>query len=265
MNGVVEGLDVLNIATREQGIIRYDLPGVLSALLIPGKRKTFWGSMGDALLIDRALGIVAVADGPERNPVAAANFLTRFASQATDLKNLHTHHNDLKSIYAALVDLTNRLVRETGYHDGTTFSAIMTGDGGDLVLLHTGDSLVFLLPEETDRVVQLSRTNHCLVGRSSCLFQTDLVTLRPGDLLLLATDGLTDLARWSGVATEIFVAGFVKDRRTEHVVDGIFESIQQKEIVDLDDICIVAILPEELRCCSPQPADTRVILGSDRN
>jgi hypothetical protein len=229
-----------------KGWIQYDVPGVLSVLLIPGAGKAAWEGIGDAVLIDGQRGIFAVADGPERNPGAASAFLKRFRTGMSRLIDPLETNRLMDGIFDDLVAATNLLIRETAYHDGTTFSAVVCGHDRRFAILHAGDSLIFRLRPGEGTALQLSRTNHCLVGRAPGLFQAETALFREDDLLLVASDGLASLARFSGQGTAAFLEGLMKTCTSpREMVEKLCESVRRMT-GGLDDIGIVMVRPEAL-------------------
>ncbi len=77
-----------------------------------------------------------------------------------------------------LVSATNLLVRETSYHDGTTFSAVVLGQDNRYAVLHAGDSMIFLLRRRRRRSYRSAGPNHCMVGRAAGLFQAEEASFR---------------------------------------------------------------------------------------
>ncbi|NPU85250.1 MAG: SpoIIE family protein phosphatase [Syntrophaceae bacterium] len=228
------------------GPVKYDVPGILSVLLIPGSDKADWEGIGDAVLVDGQRRIVAVADGPARNPEASSAFLKRFRAGMADLMKPGKAWSFLDSGFTDLVSATNLLVRETTYHDGTTFSAVVLGEGNRYAVLHAGDSLIFLLTPSTGEVAQISRTNHCLVGRTASLFQAEEASFREEDLFLIASDGLASLARSSGRTTAAFIGGLMRECGTPvDMMESICESARRIDR-GLDDIGVVVVKPERL-------------------
>ncbi|PKN35871.1 MAG: hypothetical protein CVU61_01680 [Deltaproteobacteria bacterium HGW-Deltaproteobacteria-19] len=228
------------------GLVRYDVPGMLSVLLIPGTGKADWEGIGDAVLIDGQRRIVAVADGPERNPEASSGFLRRFLVGMTDLMEPGKAWSFMDGGFEDLVSATNLLVRETSYHDGTTFSAVVLGQDNRYAVLHAGDSMIFLLRPSTAEVVQISRTNHCMVGRAAGLFQAEEASFREDDLFLVTSDGLTSLARSCGQGPVAFIDGLMRECGTPmDMLESICESARRIDR-GLDDIGIVVVKPERL-------------------
>ncbi len=242
----------------EQSTRSYDIPGALAAILVSGKNNR--GSCtGDAVLIDLSSGVLAVADGPERNPSASSAFLSRFAKA---LEGSFTKENsDMDERFPRLVQIAHRLMEEATYHECTTFSAVVIGDDKRAAMLHTGDSLIFLIRDGW--LIQLSRTNHFMVGRSARLFQSELVPLRDGDLLFLATDGINEMARFKGMHTEFFLSQMICGSTPAGIAQTIAENAQGI-ICEHDDIAVLAAHPERITTGGRLEANARIILKDER-
>ncbi|MCX5851111.1 MAG: SpoIIE family protein phosphatase [Deltaproteobacteria bacterium] len=238
----------------------FDVPDAVSALLVPGRKKSAFSMPGDALLIDPARGILAVADGSERNPAASSAFLTRFALLAEDLNFLNDDAPLSSPDFERIVGEANDLVRDTTYNENTTFSAFIGNHEGGAIL-HTGDSLIFLL-HRRNGITQLSRSHHLMVGRAPRLSQAEMISVRKGDLVLLATDGLTDLARCHGLLLEPFLRAHVRSRNPQGIAGDLKTCIGSIDVA-MDDIGCIAADPSRLRDASRADGE-KVILGWGR-
>ncbi len=247
-------------------ILRLELPDILSAALVPGRKRPLHGSppdvrSSDALLVSLAVPVVAVADGPERNPVASSSFLSKFDDALAD-SGIRFGDRPAAESFAAVVETVTALIRTIDYHDSTTFSALIPVTDGRTpaaIVLHTGDSLIFRLERETGSVSQISRTSHVLVGRAPALFQTEIVALDPDDLVVLASDGITDLGRSRGIgpAALLSVPGPVGG--PSDVVERIVDSAAGAR-VRLDDITIVCAVVGALSIPADHHTSRRIIL-----
>ena len=228
----------------------FEISRVISASLIPGRRRPqkHQISVGDAILIDLDEGILAVADSPDKNPSASSAFLARFGVSVSDSGILKSKDIPFGEAIEKIVELTNELLMATPYHDSTTFSAFIMGDGRDeekAAILHTGDSLIFKITKdknETCKVTQLSRTNHFLVGRAPRLFQTEVLPFYPEDMILLVTDGIWDIARSFGLDTEKFLSDNIEDLNPHHILRDI-EKLVDTVKISTDDIGIICAHP----------------------
>ncbi len=247
-------------------ILRLDFPEILSAALVPGKKRPLHGNPGDvhssdALLISRGVPVVAVADGPERNPIASSSFLAKF-DDALAASGIRFADRPATESFAAVVDTVNALIRTIDYHNSTTFSALIPVADGRTpagIILHTGDSLIFRIARQTGEVSQISRTSHVLVGRAPALFQTEIVSLDHDDLVVLASDGITDLARTHGVGPGALLSFPGPAGSPLSVVERILDSAAGAR-VRLDDITVVCAAVGALSIRAGDPDNRRIIL-----
>jgi serine/threonine protein phosphatase PrpC len=236
----------------------FDVPDAVSALLVPGRKKSAFSLSGDSILIDLPRGVLAVADGSERNPSASSAFLRRFALLADDPDFLNDNSPLTSRDFEKIAGKANDLVRDTTYHENTTFSAFIGNHEGGAIL-HTGDSLIFLLHRRNGTIIQLSRSHHLMVGRAPRLSQAEMISVGKGDLMLLATDGLTDLARCHGLLLEPFLRTHVRSRDPQGIVGDLQTCIGSIDVT-MDDIGCIAADPSRLRDASRTDGE-RVILG----
>jgi serine/threonine protein phosphatase PrpC len=164
---------------------------------------------------------------------------------------------DHEKDFERIVLLTEELIREIPYHESTTFSCLAILDGSTAGILHTGDSLVLIVDESGD-TEQLSRTNHFIVGRCPRLYQAGLVSLARARLVVLATDGLTELARSYGMSVQDFFRRHV-DTMTHASVIQSFIDISVNITRRLDDLGAAVALPSSMPF-HPAGQDGRVIL-----
>lgn len=237
----------------------FEYQDLLFAAILPGNKGSTHSAPGDAVLIDLDLGILAVADGPERNPSASARFLERFHALAEASTSFDPGGHSLDEHFESIVAETNDLLLATSYHENTTFSALIIGGDNRAVLLHTGDSLVYLISGADRRVTQISRSNHFMVGRAPRLFQTEVLTVTGGDLVLLATDGLTDLARCHKLPVDRFLLHGLNGGGPRCLSDSIIARSGTVE-VDLDDLSIIVADPRSVRSGVSHPARRKKML-----
>jgi serine/threonine protein phosphatase PrpC len=247
--------------------VRFDLSDILSAALVPGRKRPLHGKggdihCGDAILIDPGRRLIAVADGPERNPAASSSFLTRFHDAVAASDPLAGQDLPIEETLDALTTLTNDLMKTVDYHDSTTFSALIATGGPaspQAIILHAGDSLIFRVDGEDGRVAQVSRTSHVLVGRSPALYQTECLSLAQTDIVILGSDGLTDLARTHALGPGELLARLIAFRSPKALVDAIVEAAAAAH-VRLDDISIVGAAAGRLAQAPSRPSEERIIL-----
>ena len=250
----------------QQEILRLDVPDVLSAVLIPGEKRPLNGSRvdvrsADAFLFSRTIPVIAVADGPERNPIASSSFLRKF-DEALVASGIRFSDGPVTDCFDAVVGLVNGLIKTIDYHDSTTFSALIPvtdKNGLCAIVLHTGDSLILRIDRTTGAVTQVSRTSHVLVGRAPALFQTEVIRLSPNDLMVLASDGITDLARTRGVVPAALLTAPDASRTCAAVVSRIVDSAAGTS-VRLDDITIACAAAGRLSLPADGHSGERLIL-----
>jgi serine/threonine protein phosphatase PrpC len=255
------------MAPTQQNISRFDLADIISAVLIPGTKRPLEGCYvdirsADALLISPVLSILAVADGPERNPIAASSFLKKLDDTLTALP-FQPSVGSIEETFSSLVRIVNDLIKTIDYHNSTTFSALMTIEQDGIprgIILHTGDSLILRIEGNNGKAVQISRTSHVLVGRAPALFQTEIIALDTDDLIVLASDGITDLARTCGLVPAAFLSRAAAGKAPMAVVDEIV-SAAGKTDVRLDDITIVCAAPGRWASLSRQEKHERVMIS----
>ncbi len=253
----------------------FEISGVVSASLIPGRRRPqkHQISVGDAILIDIEDGILAVADSPDKNPSASSAFLARFGASVSGSGILKSKDISFSEAIDKIIEMTNELLMATPYHDSTTFSAFIMGDGRDeekAAILHTGDSLIFKIKEDKNEaceVTQLSRTNHYLVGRAPRLFQTEVIPFCPEDMILLITDGIWDISKSFGLATEKFLSNNIESFSPHGILRSIEKLIDSSKLTT-DDIGIICAHPASIdhtglgleKDGRPDSANGRIIL-----
>jgi len=229
----------------------YDVHSYIASSLLPNIKMGRHTKSGDALFIDTDLGIVAVADGPERNPSASALFLERFRDSLVSLF-FEGCPISFEETSAEIERLLNRLMATTDYHNSTTFSAVFFDIvlGERAAIFHIGDSLIFKITPENSRgrlTHQISRTNHFLIGRSPRLFQIEIIPVSSEDIMLLSTDGITDLARSLGKSADSYVSDYIRGKTPREIVDEVIGHAKDSPI-SLDDIGIVCARPFPKGC-----------------
>ncbi len=151
----------------------------------------------DAILVDDERGLYAVADGvtlPAGGAEAsnlAVELLRRFYPEGRDLER------SLRRVHAGVLEERERRARERAPFIGySTLTAVALG-GNHYRLVHAGDSAALLCREGRARV--LTPEHHDEAGAlTQCVGMEGAFApygaggeLRPGDHLVLATDGVT--------------------------------------------------------------------------
>jgi protein phosphatase len=180
----------------------------------------------DALLVDDAMGLVAVADGMGGHRAGEV-------ASATALEALRAAVNSGRPLREAIED-ANRAVYDKSLTDeslqgmGTTLTAGTLAAGGTLLIGHVGDSRAYLLRDgelrrvTTDHSVveELVREGRLTVDEAAVHPQRSIITralgvdasvdvdvypveLVPGDRLLLCSDGLTGMVQPEEIAATL--------------------------------------------------------------
>lgn len=153
----------------------------------------------DAVLLDFRNLFFAVADGPARSPGSARQFLEGFA----EILARETGENG--ALPAApvgggddvqwLVGLGEEAIGEMSPGASCTFTGVWIrreAPGMTAVCIHTGDSSLWEWYPVPGSWRQRTRPNLWALGKSRRFYQAERFPLRPGGLLLLATDGFVD-------------------------------------------------------------------------
>ncbi|HEU19472.1 MAG TPA: protein phosphatase 2C family protein [Deltaproteobacteria bacterium] len=181
--------------------VRYE--DILGAVIRPGRGSVLnHKTCGDSILIDFENNFFAVADSPERNPLASKAFLRKLHSTLTPILAGREDNKTTKREDAELIDRivknTNRVIKSTDYNESTTFTGVIIvcrSGMGKALLLHTGDSLLCHYRIGKMTAEKITTTNHHFVGRVNELYQVVLFDYFTDSRLLLATDGINDLLR----------------------------------------------------------------------
>ena len=97
------------------------------------------------------------------------------------------------------------------------------------------------------------------MGRAPALFQTEIIGFAPDDLIVLASDGITDLARTRGIVPAALLSARDSAHTPGTVVSHIVDSAAETN-VRLDDITIVCAAPAPFAVPVDGPAGGRIIL-----
>jgi hypothetical protein len=220
------------------------LTGRLSACVITGTDKVRSGyGNGDSLLLDFTHRFFAVADSSERFPMASRALLQRLAR---DLFRQGAPQGP-----EGWLELVNRAYARQNYIHKTTLTCVALesrGEGRLAHVLHGGDSIALFLDRTTGKVLYRTGVDMNFAGRAERIDRTATVPLGgPNGLVVLATDGLADVARLSGVSIEALCKESTR-RYPLHAFPGIVLRFlaSKRPSPEYDDIGFMAFSPPEL-------------------
>lgn len=200
---------------------------------------------GDSILINLGKKVFAIADSPDWNTSASAEFLKAFSKllQSSLLKQ-HTVTNGQVEDFIKNVD---KIINETHHASPTTFSCLIVipfKDGLKGLIMHCGDSCIYMVNLKEKKVSLSTKTNFNFVGRTRKLSQVELIPIYSETRFLLCSDGIHALTRVNKKLEHLIMNCFEKNE-IDSVPDYLIGS---HHIVDLfhDDVSVVALNPNQL-------------------
>lgn len=217
----------------------YDLYGVSVADRIVG------GDFFDYLSVEgdhERLGVV-IGDATSKGMSAAVEAL--YVSGALRLGFQY------QSKISVLLSHVNKLLHRTFADDhfiSLFYAELTEGKNGLVLYANCGHNNPILLRAETDTPEFLEATGQILGPFPEEAFKTESIMMRPGDILLLYTDGITEATNEQGeFYGEERLARRLQEQRTrspKEITEGILKDVQtfSKMGKQLDDKTIVAIV-----------------------
>lgn len=228
--------------------------GAVSACLVAGADKAASGmGCGDCLLLSFPSRFFAVADGSERFPSAGRELLHNIAGMLA--------RGPVPADAEGWLALVNRAYAEQPYHRTAAFAgaAFCEIQGRPhAVVVHGGDCLAVIADEKTGEVLFASAVDMNFAGRSEKATGAVALPLSSGrERVVLASDGLSDVARLAGLALSGLcgaAAGFAVDS-----VPRKLSRFLKRNAGDVahDDIAVIVIAPPRL----PRDIGFPVLLG----
>ncbi|MFH1139038.1 MAG: hypothetical protein V1816_23405 [Pseudomonadota bacterium] len=227
-------------------------PGAIGAGIRPGGPSSGPSpNMGDRLLIDLENRFFAVSDGADRSPEASYYFLNQALEMAENWPELRQGGcltpEKVREIGFKLETLVNELMAGTPFNQNCTFTGVLvleTAQGPWLAVAHAGDSRLYGYLPGGD-LTEISKPNFWLVGKSTRLYQMELVPCRPGEIFLLATDGLDGLAFPEGEPAARALARLMLNYPVEDLPGLVFEKFDRRE-GPKDDLGFMFLRPDGL-------------------
>lgn len=216
------------------------------ALIVTGhdKIKSGYGN-GDCLLVDLKGDFFALSDSTERYARASRDLLERVCEEVD---------RGAPREAQAWLALVNRVFASQRYQHKATFCLVALHRqpaGASLYIIHGGDSLVAVVNMTTGQVEYRSEPNMNFAGRSKGLSEVKVLTLREDAYrLVLASDGLADVARWYGWDVPGMLRTFFV-REPVHVIPELLRAMIQSAEAgggagNYDDIGILVVDPLRL-------------------
>ena len=241
-------------------------PGIAGARLRPGTvgRRDRTG-MGDALVMDLRKGFFAVSDSSNRNPAASRDFLLKFSGALDRFRSLDSGEiftlEDFRNIRARVIRKSEEVLKAIPYTASCTFTGVLlvkTPAGTRGILWHMGDSLLVQVNVKTAEVKQLTTNNFWMAGRSKRFFQVNELEIPPEAILIIATDGISDLNRAGGSSRDELLIQQAVCHPVEEIPDRLADAIDMHGM-ETDDIALISLCPARLRFF-----ETRIVLGGTR-
>lgn len=221
--------------------------GEAGAIVRTGSDKIRSGfGNGDCLLLDFEHMFFAVSDGAERYSPASRDILERLARQVQS--------HGIPRSQGEWLERVNEVFAGQRYQHKATLSIVAVGrrkDGIVLTVIHGGDSMVLVYDAAKREFVFRTESNMNFVGRSKEI--SGLVEVPLGGAehrIIIGSDGLSDLARMSGLDTMGYVKGLVTGYAVQEIPGAVHESLRERIAKDaecnFDDIGLIALDPARL-------------------
>jgi len=234
----------------EKRFVRF--PGVAAACLRARRTDASFGQvMGDSLLMDFCHSFFAVADGSARSCGTSRTLLVSFAEMiariADDVPLDGLSSEQVSDLVQKVDEESERILRTVSVSESATFTGILilrTTLGLNGIVLHSGDSLLFRISPDTG-VVQLSKTNFWMIGRSSRLYQIEETEIPQDTLIVLATDGIADLKFRNTAARDWHLTKLARETPIEEVPDQLLVEHDRSHF-PVDDLGMIVFNPARL-------------------
>ncbi len=228
------------------------------ALLVTGRDKITCGyGNGDCLLLNMKHLFFALSDSTERYSRASRDILERLCEEV-DKKGVPEHKEEW-------LDLVNDVFAHQKYHHKATFSLAAlrrNATGASICIINGGDSTVHIVNKVTGRVEYRTEPNMNFAGRSKKISGVMELSLKgDGYRLVMASDGLADVARFCGKDVTEMVGTFLSHDNVHEIPEKLRELIRSADLGgtagNYDDFGIIVIDPMSLKTDS----DAQIVMG----
>lgn len=232
---------IVQLNTAQRAIVD---KGRVSACVVTGtdKIKSGYGN-GDCLLLDFRNLFFAVSDASERWSTASRRLLRRLA------KSLPKESPADKDQW---LEAVNAAYAKQKYIHRCTFSGVAITpekNGFTATIIHGGDSLILVMNLKTGAVDYHTAADMSFAGRAKKIYGAKTLEFK-GDhfRIILASDGLSDLARLSGQGLYEMCSAAVLAFSTHKAPEKLIQFLaRQRGAINHDDIGIIAINPMKIR------------------
>jgi hypothetical protein len=213
-------------------------------------------------IMDFKNGFFAVADSSDRDTTASRKFLKRYTVMLEDIAGALSEdivsREKLIEIRELLEEKSEDILMAIPYTASCTFTGILlprSYSGKRGILLHTGDSMLYTYSGRSDTLRRITENNFWMVGRTKQLFQVEEIGIEPDTVILIASDGFSDLNFSPNTERDACIADLIKDNAIEEIADILFERGYVKR-APVDDLGLIALRPDRI-----DYTDKRIIMG----
>jgi len=209
---------------------------------------------GDCILLDFEKCFFGLSDSSDRYPLTSRKCLLELRKLLPSIEvgamsgqPLPIHYIDRLTEFIAIK--TENLLREMKGFGTCTLTAmqILSTKHHQLgLLMHTGDSNMYEYNPTTHELVIKTRKNFWMVGRTNRLHQICLLELKPGNIIILTTDGITPLHQDSTFIPKKVIGPFLKKSPVEDIPHQIIANELEGAGLN-DDAAVIAFMPKYIK------------------
>ncbi|HQG30468.1 MAG TPA: hypothetical protein PLA83_00955 [Deltaproteobacteria bacterium] len=224
------------------------------ALIVTGRDKIKSGyGNGDCLLLNLKHSFFALSDSTERHSRASSDLLGRLSDEVG--------REGVPEGKKEWLDLVNRVFAVQKYQHKATFSLAAirhSGTEASICIINGGDSAVTVVNKVTGRVEYATVPNMNFAGRSKGISGVMEVVLKGSEYrLVMASDGLSDVARFRGMDMAEMMKSFLSCEQVHRIPEKLGDMIRSADAKGVagnyDDIGIIVVDPAHLAAdCNAQ-------------